>query len=481
MKRAVVAVLAAVCLLAGGCRTAGPDYAAPAASLPAAWTTAAGAGLTHEPLDPAGLGRWWTVFRDPVLTGLVAEARSNSLDLKQAEARLQQARAQRGLSGAALWPTVSAGASAGRARSSATTGNGATRSSYAHTVDASWDLDLSGAKRRANEAAEASLQASEAALHDVMVSLLAEVALNYVEYRSAQVRLAITATNLAAQAETCAIAGWRQQANLVTQLDVDQARMSLEQTRAELPALQAGMDQAEHQLATLLGVAPGTLSARLQAGPAAVPVAAATVALGAPADVVRQRPDVRESERKLAAQTAQIGVAAAARYPTLALSGSIGLEALTLGDLYTAGARTAQGLAKAGIALFDGGRIRQNIAIQTALQEEALAAYQAAVLAALRDVEDALTAYVGEQARQQALQEAVGAAESACRLARDKYASGLADFTTVLTAQQALLTAQNALASSHAAVTSDLIRLYKAMGGGWTPAADERGTNADVR
>jgi outer membrane protein TolC len=180
---------------------------------------------------------------------------------------------------------------------------------------------------------------------------------------------------------------------------------------------------------------------------------------------------VREAERNLAAQTAQIGVAAAARYPDLTLSGSIGLEALAIGDLYTAGARTAQGLVKAGFTIFDGGRIRQAIAVRTAMQEEALAAYEAAVLAALKEVEDALTAYANDQSRRRALQEAAAAGESAFRLARDRYASGLIDFETVLSTQRSLLIVQNTLAASQADATSDLIRLYKALGGGWTPSA----------
>lgn len=452
--------------------TAGPDYKPPAVAAPSSWKATANGAITNGPLDPAALSQWWCVFGDPVLTNLVAAAQLNNPDVKQAEARLRKARAQRLLAGAEEWPTVSVGATGNRSRSSGKmgAGAGATRSSYADSLDASWELDFFGGRRRAVESADASWQASREALRDTLVSLLAEVALDYVQYRSLQVRLGIVEANLAAQTETYDITRWRQQANLVTQLDVDQARMNLEQTRSELPALRASLDQSEHQLAVLLGVSPGSLKAQLDAGASSVPVAASELAVGVPADVLRQRPDVRNAERKLAAQTAQIGVAAAARYPDLSLSGSIGLEALSLGDLYTTGARTAQGLVKAGLALFDGGRIRQNIVIQTALQEEALAAYEAAVLGALKDVEDALVAYANERDRERALQEACAAAQSASKLARDNYASGLVDFLTVLNTQQSLLTVQSTLASCHAEVTSDLIRLYKALGGGWSSA-----------
>lgn len=464
-----------------GCMTAGPDYTRPQTPVPAAWTrddvaatnvTSASVSATTD--EAAALSRWWSVFRDPVLSDLVERARVGNLDARQAEARLRQARAQRALALAERSPTVAANGSASRSRGSEETGGGQTSTMYANSLDASWEADLFGGKRRAIEAAEASLQATQEALNDVLVTLVAEVALNYVEFRSYQTLLAITETNLAAQAETYEITRWRQQANLVTQLDVDQARMSLEQTRAQLPALKTRLAQAEHQIATLLGQAPGSVKTLL-GGWQPVPVAAEELAFGVPADLLRRRPDVRQAERTLAAQTAQIGVAEAERYPDLALSGSIGLEALAAGNLYTAGARAAQGAVKAGWTLFDGGRIRQKVAVQTAVQEEALGAYEASILTALKEVEDALVAYANEQERRRALREAEAAGVSAFGLARDKYASGLIDFQTVLDTQQSLLTVQDKLAASDAEVTADLIRLYKALGGGWDPQAREMG------
>ena len=455
--------------------TAGPDYKRPETLLPTAWSGESGVSATNAVAmdDSASLCCWWSVFRDPVLSAFMAQARANNRDVRQAEARLRKARAQRNLAKAERLPSIGANGSASRSRGSEKAGGGGTSTMYANGFDASWEADIFGAKRRAIESAQATLEASQEDLRDVMVSLFSEVALNYVEYRSYGARLEITETNLAAQTETCDITRWRQQANLVTQLDVDQARLSLEQTRAGLPALQTGRDQAEHQLATLLGQAPGSLKALLDSRRLAVPVAASELAVGVPADVLRRRPDVRRTERKLAAQTAEIGVAEAARYPDLTLSGSIGLEALKAGELYTWGARTAAGAVKAGWTLFDGGQIPQKVAVQTALQEEALGAYEASVLTALREVEDALTAYANEQNRRSALREAVVAGQSAFGLARDKYESGLIDFQTVLSTQQSLLTVQDSLASSEAEVTSDLIRLSKALGGGWDPLAPE--------
>jgi NodT family efflux transporter outer membrane factor (OMF) lipoprotein len=463
------AALVALSLL--GCRIVGPDYHPPALPAPAGWTTQA-AGTTNRP-DPQSLARWWEAFNDPVLTGLVAEAQQRNLDLKQAEARLRQARAERNQAQADFAPTVAADASARRTRGSAAAGGGRTTSNYSAALDATWELDLFGGKRRAAESAEASLQASEESLRDVLVSLEAEVALNYVQYRASQSQLAIAQTNLQVLAELHTLTCWRQQASLATQIEVDEARATLEQTRAGLPALRTTRDQAANQLAVLLGVPAGTLASRLETGAAVVPAASETIAVGVPADLLRQRPDVRAAERALAAQTAQIGVSEAARYPTLTLSGSVGLEALDASRLLTTGARTAQGVLQAGWTAFDAGRLREQVNVQTARQEETLAAYEASVLNAFKDVENALVAYANELARQRALQESRTASASAASLARARYATGLVDFQTVLTTQQSLLAIDTSLATSRAEVSSNLIRLYKALGGGWTPPLDK--------
>jgi len=388
--------------------------------------------------------------------------------LRQAEARVREARSQRGVAKADRFPTVSVNAAARRSSSSEEAGNGETAELFSNSFDASWELDLFGKKRRALESAEASLQAWQEDLHDVLVSLFAEVALNYVEVRSHQTLLSITEESLTAQSGTHDIARWRREAGLITQLDEDQAKLNLEQTRASIPTLRTNLEQAKQRLAVLIGQLPGAL-AELLAEPGPVPVTPDEVAVGMPADLLRRRPDVRRAERQLAAQTAQIGVAAAARYPSFSLSGSIGLESLTAGNLYTAGARTAQEAASALWTLFDGGRIRQGIEVQTAKQKQALASYEAAVLTALQDVEKTLVAYSNEQQRRTSLADAARAAQSAFELARNQYDAGLTDFQTVLDTQRASLSARQQLVSSNAEITSNLIRLYKALGGGWTP------------
>ena len=303
------------------------------------------------------------------------------------------------------------------------------------------------------------------------MSLTAEVALNYVEARSFQARFAVANASLATLSETWQIARWRREAGLTTQLDEDQAKLNLEQTRAQLPVLLTGREQAKNRLAVLLGRQSGTL-AELEAA-AAIPSSPPEVAVGVPAEVLRQRPDIRRAERQLAAATAQVGVATAARYPNFSLTGTLGLQALSAPSLLQSSAGMFALGSNAAWTLFDAGRIRQNIEIQNALQEQALIRYEAAVLDALRDVENALVAYAEEQNRRQALKEAVHAAQSAARLAGNQYAAGLIDFLTVLDSQRSTLSLQDQLIQSEAAVTANLTRLYKALGGGWNTVAPD--------
>ena len=464
-----------------GCAAVGLNYQPPKTATSAKWSSDLGGGLSAAPVAPKTFERWWDVLKDPVLSDLIERARKGNLDIRQAEARLRASRAQRGITKADQFPTLSANGSASRTRNSreamgSNTGSSRpslTANNFANSFDASWELDLFGGKRRSLEAASATLQATEEDLRDVLVSLFAEVALNYVEIRSYQTRLAITEANLAAQSEIYDITRWRREAGLTTQLDVDQARRSLETTRADIPNLRTDLAQAQYQLALLLGEQPGALE-RVLAEPKPIPIVPAEVAVGVPADVLRQRPDVRSAERKLAAQTAQIGVAAAERYPKLKLSGSIGLEALQYANLYTASARTAQGLVSAAWTFFDAGRIRQQIAVETAKQEQALSFFQATVLTALKDIESVLVAYANEQTRREALSEAVKSGQSAFDLARHQYTAGLVDFQTTLDTHRSLLSVQEQLAISDAEVTSHLIRLYKALGGGWTSLESAR-------
>jgi outer membrane protein, multidrug efflux system len=463
------ALLAALAL--AGCTTVGPDYRPPQIAIPAQWTAAAD---TISP-DAAVLAEWWRQFADPVLDSLVADALAANLDLVTAQAQLREARARRGLAGAQLGPSVSVAASGSRSRSSAESGTGATRELYSTGFDASWEPDIFGSLRRGVAAAEADLGASTEVLRDTRVSLVAEVVLNYVDLRTAESRLAIAEASLAARSETYDLVRWRLQAGLVSELDVAQARTELESTRASLPPLRTAVAGARNRLAVLLGRAPGEVQARLVTT-AAVPLAGRVAAAGIPADTLRQRPDVRAAERRLAAQTARLGEAEAARYPRFNLSGSLGLEALTLSALGSSGTGTHSLLGAITAPIFEFGRIGANIEIQDALLEQAVVTYRAAVLTALEEVENALVAVANASERRARLTLATDAARETLQIAEQRYASGLADFLSVLDSQRTLLTLEDQLASSTGELASAQIQLYKALGGGWSPAAESIAT-----
>lgn len=455
------------CVLLAACMTVGPDYVAPELEVPAAW----------QGLDPAArpathgvageLGQWWRGLNDPLLSALVDEALQAAPDLRNSQARLRESRARRAVAASDRYPSVTASGTGRRSRSSEETGSGDTRSLYSAGFDASWEVDVFGGVRRGVEAAEADLAASVENLHDARVSLAAETALNYVEVRALQTRLAIARDNLASQSETLQLTSWRYQAGLVGSQDVEQARTNREQTRAQIPSLENSLAEAEHRLDILLGHPPGTLHARL-AETAPLPNAPERIAVGIPADTLRQRPDVKAAERKLAAETARVGVAEAARYPAFKISGSIGVEALELSALGNRAAATTSLLAGITAPVFNAGRLRNQVEIQDAVREQALVAYEKTVLTALQEVENALVAIARNDERSQALASAVASAENAAELARQNYSAGLIDFQSVLNTERTVLSVSDSLANTRADGLLALIRLYKALGGGWS-------------
>jgi NodT family efflux transporter outer membrane factor (OMF) lipoprotein len=447
--------------------TVGPDYQEPALPLPAAWSASADAAAAVAAAGREDLSQWWQRLEDPLLTRLVADALQASPDLRSAQARLREARARRNLASAQLAPIVDASAAAS---TSGTSNPDANADLYRAGFDASWEIDVFGGKRRGLEAADAALQSADASLEATRVTLAAEVARNYVDARAFQVRLAIARSNLESQTETLQLTDWRAQAGLVSSLDVEQARANREQTRAQVPALETALAQARHRLAVLLGLPPAALQEQL-AGAGAIPRPPARIAVGIPADVLRQRPDVRAAERALAAETARIGQAEAARYPSFTLSGSLGLTAASF-DALTGDATTTRSLAAAISApIFDGGRLRQQVEVQRAVQEQAQVGYESAVLTALEEVENALAAYGNSGARRAALADALAAERNAALLARYRYTSGLIDFQPVLDTERTVRTIEDSLATSEADSVLAVIQLYKALGGGWTAQA----------
>lgn len=465
-------VILAILMLAG-CATVGPDYVPPDTPVSATWHTQLKGGLAAGEQDPQTLAAWWTTLNDPELSSLTGRAVSGNLDLKRARARVREARARRGIAEADSFPTLDAVGSANWSLTSKDTGSGKTGELYNGSFDAGWELDIFGGVRRSVEAAGADLEATQEDLRNVLVSLLAEVALNYLDVRTFQVRLAVAEANLATQSETYQLTQWRYEAGLSDELAVQQARYNLESTRSQIPTLRTGLEEAMNRIAVLLGEQPGKVHTELEKREP-IPIPPLKVTVGVPADLLRRRPDVRQAERQLAAQTARIGVATADLYPKLTLSGSIGLEALSLNNA-SPGILTLSGGPRITWAIFKAGAIRQNIEVQSALQEQALIQYKATILGALEEVENTLNAYAEERRRGDDLREATDAAQKAVDLAQQKYQAGLTDFNNVLEAQRSLLSFQGQLAQSDGTVTSNLVRLYKALGGGWTSmASDEK-------
>ena len=448
-----------------GC-TAGPDYVPAETALPQAWHSILQEGLTDQTPEPETLASWWTTLNDAALDSLIERAVSGNLDVKVAQSRVRQARAARGITKAGALPTVNLSGSDRWTRSGGGEGTGRTTELHSAAFDAGWELDVFGGTRRSIEASEADLQTNEAGLHDTMVTLLSEVALNYVELRVYQAQLAAVQASLAAQEETYQLTEWQYQAQVSDELAVHQARYNLENTRSQIPDLQTALDGSMNRIAVLLGQQPGRLHDELSE-PKPIPICSEQIAVGVPGDTLRQRPDVRQAERQVAAQTARIGVAEADRYPRFSLAGTIGGQALSL---ISGTSSSIGGGPQVTWAVFDGGAIRQNIEQQSALQQQYLFQYEAAILNAQEEAENAIASYVNEHEKRRSLETATEAARNAATLARYEYEAGMTDFSNVLDAQRSLLSFENQLAQSEGTVTSSLIRLYKALGGGWTAA-----------
>jgi NodT family efflux transporter outer membrane factor (OMF) lipoprotein len=449
--------LAIAALPLAACATAGAVAPPVTPSWPAAWSRTIGE-TTARTQD---LSRWWEQLGDPILTGTIEQALKASPDVRSAVVRLKQARAQRNLAAANRLPSVSGSVSTSGSKRSDSDASG----SVSTGIDAGWEPDVFGRLDAALQAARADLAATEEDLHDVQVSLAAEVGVNYVELRGLQERLRIAGANLAMQAETLQLTEWRAQAGLVSGVDVEQARANLAQTRAQVPSLQASLEQTQHRLAVLAGLDPTALRARLEQ-PSAVPAPPEAIAVGIPADTLRQRPDVRAAEQQVIAETARLAQAKAGRYPSFSLRGSIGTDTVT-GAISGGTSLVASVVGSLVQTIFDAGRVRQQIAIQGAAQEQAVVNYEATVLTALEEVENALVAIEKSRERQASLTTAVDAARNAAQLARQQYQAGLADFQTVLDTERSVLTAEDSLASTQTSRMTAIVQLYKALGGGW--------------
>ncbi len=463
--------------LLAGCAV-GPDYkvrSAPELGVPDQWSVTA-------PPQAEDLTRWWRNFDDPVLTGLVEQAAAANLDLEQALARLRQARESLIISRAALFPSVSGSGSVNRTEplrgggatltqpdgTVITTGGGG-RTSFSLGLDASYQLDLFGGNRRAVEVSRAQFEASGFDYATTLLTVESEVARNYMLARAYQAQLANARASLAIQDDNLQIAGWRVMAGLVSSVDEEQARASRAQTAAGIPQIEQQYNAAVSRIAVLTGQAPGAVKP-VMAAAAPIPKGPEQVGSGIPANVLRQRPDVRAAERQLAASTAQIGVAKAQLLPQFNISGSLDTNAANFGGLLD----TITGGLFGGIsqAIFNAGRLNAQVRSSRAAADGAFAAYKSSVLTALEDVENAVVALQSAEERERQFAIALDASNNSALLARAQYRSGLTDFTTLNTQESALISARNGLVQARSDRATALIALYDALGGGWDPSSD---------
>ncbi len=466
-----------------GC-VVGPNYRPPQVPVPATWSEGQPNGVVAR---AAATAQWWTTFKDPVLESLIGRAVQSNLDVRTAAARVREARAQRGVTAADLWPTINVSGSYTRNRrsenvaglpsgaASSTAGGGIPSVKPEHDLfqsgfDASWEIDVFGGVRRSIQAADADLAASQEALRNVLVTLLAEVARNYVEVRGFQRRIAIAQDNIRSQQETLALTRARFDAGLTSELDVAQAAAQLATTQSQVPTLETSLKQGIHRLGVLLGQEPGALLSEFSTE-APIPTAPPEVPVGLPSELLRRRPDVRRAERQLAAATSRIGVATADLFPRFSLTGSLGLQSNLLADLPKGASRFWSVGPTLSWPIFEAGRIRANIAVQDARTAQQLSTYEQTVLTSLEDVENALVAYSREQVRRAQLADAVEANRRAVALSNELYLRGLGNFLNVLDSQRALFSSQSDQVQSEATVSTDVVALYKALGGGWEPLA----------
>jgi NodT family efflux transporter outer membrane factor (OMF) lipoprotein len=431
--------------------------------------------------DDRVLATWWQGIGDPVLTALVDEALRANLDLKSAQATLARSRALRDVNAAGRSVQVGSSASAGRNRSAGKNSN-----SLSVDLDASWEPDVFGRIGAGIAAADAQAEASALQLAATRIGIAGEVGLAYFQWHGTRQQLQVARQNLALQAESQQVAEWRAGAKLATTLDVEQARAAAEQTRARIPALQSTLAQTEHRLAVLLGQPPAALDTppaalgdRL-AHAGAIPMLPALPAAGLPADLLRRRPDVRAAEAQATAALATLAQRQAERLPSFNISGRLGLQALTLAALGQPAALVTGISAGIHWPLLDGGAARAQVEAQRAALDSARIAYQASVLTAQQDVENALVAWRTGREQIASLERAAAAAVEALSMARLRYQTGLTDFTPLLDAQRSALSAEDALASARTELALNQVRLYKALGGGWDPADHDTRVGRDA-
>ncbi|WP_321505505.1 efflux transporter outer membrane subunit [Breoghania sp.] len=452
-----------------GCAV-GPDYRAPDMLLPTKW---AHAGKEHS-RDLPKLEAWWTALGDPILNDLVDEAVASNLDVAAAKARIREARASYRQSTGALFPSLNGSASGKRSKSSAGSadaGPGVVGNQFASGFDASWELDIFGANRRAREAARYSADAAEDDLEDTLVTLIGDVATNYIEARGYQARIALASRTAASQNETADLTRKQFEAGGTSGVDVANATGQASSTEASIPTLRISYAAAVHRLSVLLGREPDAVASRMKK-PRRIPHPKAPLPAGIPADVLIARPDVRLAERRLAQYTARVGAAEAARYPAISLTGAIGTSAREIGDLGRNSTISWSFGPSLSVPIFNAGKLKAAVEVAEAQRDQYFVAYHAAVLTALEDVENALVSMRQQRIRVGKLSKSVANYRRAVKLSRSLYQTGSSSFLDVLTAERSLYSAEDAMIASQVQIATAYVSLNKALGGGWNGTLD---------
>jgi len=463
--------------LLAGCEV-GPNYGTPQQHMPAHWVSPPTTQASITVQEKVDVAKWWTTFNDPELDSLIHRALGENLDIQLATQRIRQSRAALGASTSGLFPLIGANGSYnhsfnGRSGSAFTNSSGQVITTSGQTsyfwqagFDSTWELDFFGGTRRGIEAARATYEASVEDRRDVMVTLLGEVATTYMQLRGYQQQIAIAEENLAGQQKSLEVTRNKQLYGAGKGLDIANAEAQVATTRSQIPAYESLEQQQIYALGVLLGQEPATLLVELSPE-GKIPISPPVVPVGLPSDLLRRRPDIRRAERQLAAATASVGVATAQLFPQFSLDGSLSTGGSRFGNLGNWGTRIWSFGPAFNWPIFDAGAIWNNIEVTNALQAQALITYRQAVLNALLDVENSLTAYAQEQQRRQSLADAVAAYQRAVSLASQNFQNGFSDFLTLFVAQQSLYGAQSSLVASNQAVATDLVAIYKALGGGW--------------
>lgn len=458
MQRA--ALLLFLCVAVGCAGSAPREETEP----PKEWINNAGFPVASPQKD---LARWWSRFDDPQLSKLIDAGLAENPSIASATAIVREAKARRNEATAQLMPSLS-GSLRGLGDAEREGGVWSTQSSGRAALDASWEVDWFGKNRNLAKSAAATFAASEENLRSVQASLAAEIAIAYTRLRVDEERLFVLRDIVVSREETARLASWRQQAGEADSLESEQANASLEQARAAIPTLEQSIAQRRNQLALLCGRLPGALDAALVDDRGRIPVPARDLAIGIPVDTIRQRPDVRESGWKVSAAVAELDASKARRYPSLNLSGTIGINSLATQKIFRPETTAADLIVGVTGPIFDAGRIRADIEARDAALDRALQDYRGSVLTALSEVEDSLIACRRSGERLVTLEKAVASAREAAKLAQQRYEAGVTDLITVLDAQRTLLGIEDNLLASRADHIRAYIDLYKALGGGWS-------------